>query len=80
MVYPNPVTSFINIDTEVKNPTNIEFTLVDISGKTVYTSSKEKNFTGKYNKSVNISDFENGIYVLNLRIGNNFYIKKIIKE
>ncbi len=79
-VYPNPVSNFINISTELNNPTNINFTISDVSGKTVYISDKENNFTGIYNKSVNVSDFETGIYILNLRIGNTFYIKKIVKE
>ena len=80
LVYPNPVTSFINIETELNNPTNIEFTILNVSGKTVYTSVKEDSFTGKYNKSISMDEFENGVYFLNLRIGDNFYIKKIIKE
>lgn len=79
-VYPNPVTDFINVETTTSTPVDVNFTLVNISGKTVYSSENNKNYVGNYKKSVNITDLEAGVYVLNLKLGNSFYIKKIIKE
>jgi len=79
-IFPNPTTNYISINTNLVSPTNIEFTISDISGKAIYKSKKENSFVGEYNRVVDVSSLEAGVYVLNLRMGDTFYIKKIIKD
>ena len=74
-VYPNPSTGIFNIQT--KNP--IEkgtMTVYDLNGRIVYQAKSEKI----KNKSLDLNNLSNGIYILNIANGNVKYSQKIIKQ
>lgn len=65
-VYPNPAQDYLYIDTdqEVNN-----VSLVDITGKEVYN----ENAVNK----VDLSHFNGGLYLLKVKIGDKFYVRKV---
>ena len=71
-IFPNPV---INSDVFIElDPTKIpidEMSIFDISGKLVFKRSG-------YAKSINVSDWSAGIYLLNLKSGGKEIVKKLI--
>jgi len=71
-VYPNPSSSIFNIDlpNEVKT-----ISVVDISGKTIIKKSDKD-----IKPYVDLSDFKNGIYFINLEMDNKIITTKIVKE
>jgi sugar lactone lactonase YvrE len=70
-VYPNPVTSIINIETGGQKFKEIIIT--DMLGRQVYDQP--------YNNQIDLSDLRSGVYILILKdnIGN-FYRNKIVKQ
>ena len=74
-VYPNPSAGLFNIQT--KNPIeNATITVYDLNGRIVY-QAKSENIE---NKSLDLNNLSNGIYILNIANGNVKYSQKIIKQ
>ncbi len=69
VVYPNPTKNILRVRTEIKNPT---FHLIDIMGRKLITTQE---------KEIDVSEFPNGIYFLNV-FDENQAIKtiRIIKQ
>jgi extracellular elastinolytic metalloproteinase len=74
-IYPNPTQTELSISTS-KNLGIVAITLVDINGRVVLKMRKELFNT----ISINTSQLQSGLYILNI-IGDNFnYNEKIIKN
>ena len=73
-IYPNPTTDFITIESSI-TPSNI--TITDITGRTIqnFTIQKHQNLT-----TIDLSDFNNGIYIVKIQIDNEILTSKIIKN
>ena len=69
-VFPNPSTGVFNIQSEEKV---IELKLTDLSGKTL--NVKHNDF-----ESIDLTNFQNGIYILVISTEKGSVIKKIIKQ
>jgi hypothetical protein len=76
-VYPNPATSFIEIDLPVFNSTTQnKITVVDALGRTA-----ETNYNFANSKIViDVSKLSNGFYVLQVKSDENIYSAKFIVE
>ncbi|HIP36972.1 MAG TPA: T9SS type A sorting domain-containing protein [Crocinitomix sp.] len=72
-IYPNPSSNSITIDIKQTDTAIIKIT--DINGQTVYFNSNVKNKT-----SIDISDFSNGLYIVNLINNSTIYSVKLIKD
>ena len=72
VIYPNPSNNFIDIET-----TLIDYSLsvFDIMGKLILKENVIQN-----KARINISNFSNGIYFLQLASGDSIISKKFIKE
>lgn len=64
-IYPNPVSTIINISNKVKTQT---YKVIDLQGKTV----KDVEATG----SIDVSDLSSGVYVLKTDVGAAKFVKK----
>lgn len=69
VVHPNPATNVLNIS---GNFIIDQIEIADISGRIVLRSAFEKN--------IDCSNFENGIYFLKISTGSNIITRKFIKE
>ena len=72
-IFPNPSNDFIHIQTD-EIPTHIS--ILDIHGKTLLEKSMDLN------KPIQLSmgDLPRGIYFLKVRIGQQDFVKKVIKQ
>jgi hypothetical protein len=75
-VYPIPANDVINLTFTVLKKENISINLTNLIGQEVFASRRE-NFSGKYTDVLNLRDFNDGIYILNIKIGNKYYTQKI---
>jgi hypothetical protein len=76
-VFPNPANTQVNVQMEVSESVNIEFTLMDLVGQTL--SERNLNFTtGLNNTTIDLSNLSNGIYLLKMKKGNSIYTNKLI--
>jgi hypothetical protein len=71
-IYPNPTTDFIDIATDYKN---CWFTIFDVTGKLVL---KEKIIQNK--TRINLSNYSNGLYFIQLQTENKMRVKKFVKQ
>ena len=69
-VFPNPTSNEVTIETSsIKN----KLILYDISGKLILVENFNSNKT-----RINLSNFKNGTYILELRNNNGNFYKKLI--
>lgn len=74
LVYPNPTKNNIQIDFTTINEDFKELTILDISGKTVYTQSIGNNNT---NLNIDVSSLPDGIYTISIRSDKQVLHQKI---
>lgn len=75
-VYPIPTKDIISLTFNVLKKENITINLTNLIGQEVFTKHRE-NFSGKYVETLNLSDYNDGIYILNIKIGTKYYTQKI---
>jgi len=71
-IYPNPCQKELFIENSSSLP--VELVINDLKGNKIYNSELRQQ-----NTSINLSNFEPGIYLINIKTGNNWFAKKIIK-
>ncbi|MCH8317865.1 MAG: T9SS type A sorting domain-containing protein [Bacteroidetes bacterium] len=76
LVYPNPVTSQLNIRFSDKSVTNVDARIIDIRGKDVYKANG-KSVNGQ-NLEIPVKNLENGIYFLRIDSGGKVFMKKFV--
>ena len=78
-IYPNPTNDNINIQISNKYNGKVYIEIYSISGslleKIVYEKTDNELF-----KTINIGDFSNGVYMLNIRFNDKKIVNQIIKE
>ena len=72
-LYPNPTDGVFVI--ELDKNSKYEVTVIDILGKTIYTSS-----INDMNTTIDLSGLEKGVYTVELKDGNSKYTEKLIVE
>lgn len=75
-VYPIPANNILNLTFEVLKKENVSINVTNLIGQEAYTTKKD-NFTGKYAEGIDLSNFNDGVYVLQVKIGEKFYTQKI---
>jgi hypothetical protein len=75
-VYPIPANNILNLSFEVLKKENVSINLTNLIGQEAYTTKKD-NFTGKYAEGIDLSNFNDGVYILQVKIGEKFYTQKI---
>ncbi|MES2573368.1 MAG: T9SS type A sorting domain-containing protein [Bacteroidota bacterium] len=73
-IYPNPSTGIFNINSN-QNIENTSIKVFDLNGRIVHQSKKNTE-----NKVLDLTNFQNGIYILNIENGAYNYSQKIIKQ
>ena len=71
-LYPNPANDFIDIETDFKN---CYFSVFDVTGKLILREKVVQNKT-----RINLSNYSNGLYFIQLQSDNRMISKKFIKQ
>jgi blue copper oxidase len=74
LIYPNPASKSININIEGTITENADFIVYDAMGRKVYEGSFIKNL------SLNMSEWDKGLYTVSVRFKDNTIHKKFIVE
>ncbi len=74
-VYPNPIKNALTIKGLFKTKSNV--TIFDKLGRIVYDNAIG---AGNVQTSIDMSNFDNGIYILQINSEKNKYIRKIVKQ
>lgn len=78
-MFPNPHDGKFNLSFNLKNKGDAQVTIFNMEGKTVY-SEKLQNFSGEYNKAIDISSNKKGVYFVKIEQGTHTQVKKVILE
>jgi Secretion system C-terminal sorting domain len=79
-LYPNPSSNEVTIGYSLSSLQNVDFGIYDIRGRLVRKIEKGKKQAGKYVLKVDISNLANGIYIIQMRTGDDAIFKKLLKE
>ena len=71
-IYPNPTTDIVNIDMDYTGDVIIK--VFNVQGKQIYSSNEHIDYNVV---SVNLSDFNEGVYLISINTGNNIINKKV---
>ncbi len=77
-IYPNPATDMVKVRFTLKKAMDAEVFITDNLGRVVKNIDIKKNVLD-YSGNVDISDFDNGIYFLNVKTKYGTRAKKIVK-
>jgi hypothetical protein len=72
--YPNPNSGKFNLDFSLAERADTEVKILNADGKIIYAETL-KDFTGKYNKEIDISKNPRGIYFVRIAQGDNAQLK-----
>ena len=76
-VYPNPSTDFTNVDLYLANNENITIKLYNSLGQIVKTDNKGLMSSGNHNIKINLDNLVEGLYFIELQIGNSIELQPI---
>ncbi|HEY9018855.1 T9SS type A sorting domain-containing protein [Thiomicrospira sp.] len=76
--YPNPAVDQATIMVTTETTGQIKLTVSNVLGQQIYTASKEGNTLGAHAFTVNVSDFDAGIYLYTVEIGNQKVTNKML--
>jgi putative lipoprotein (rSAM/lipoprotein system) len=79
VVYPNPSNGLFNIKIFVEKVTNIAVEIYDANSKLIMSESWGI-CEGPLQKQLSLERIAPGTYYMKIKIGNNFYIEKLIKQ
>lgn len=78
LVYPNPSNHLLNIEYFVEHNSELNICLFDIVGNLVYEMPLSKTQTGIIHKTIDVSLYRQGIYILRVINNGQSFSKKII--
>ena len=78
-VYPNPSNDIFNIEFNTNTKQDIDLRVHNVLGEVIFSESL-KDFNGDYNKSIDLSQHPNAIYILKLNTKDGMINKKLILE
>tara|TARA_B100001057_G_scaffold186400_2_gene187181 strand:- start:5035 stop:7977 length:2943 start_codon:yes stop_codon:yes gene_type:complete len=78
-IYPNPTKDIFNINFYSIGNKEIQITVYDIFGKKII-NKKFDSYVGEFNKKVDLSNYSNGVYTLEMSTEKASLIKKILLQ
>ncbi len=78
-VYPNPASTVVNLNFELKNLQDVTMEVIDTKGNVVKQEVYYGLSNGSNRKTINIADLPDGIYILKLSSDKVAFTKKIVK-
>ncbi len=78
-VYPNPTSGIVNLNVAMPGTSQVEVTITDILGSRVLEHSL-LTMTGQDNHEFDLHELPVGAYLVNVKIGDRRYVRKLIKN
>jgi hypothetical protein len=77
-VYPNPMSDNANIDFNLVSENNVTITMVNPVGQVIAKEEMGSLSAGVHNYKINAASFSNGLYFVNITVGNSTVTKKVV--
>jgi hypothetical protein len=76
-LYPNPVSSYLNISYSIEEPADISVEIFAVTGQKMLRRELGRRNAGDHTETMNMSSFENGIYILKMNNGSSVQTSRI---
>ena len=77
-LYPNPTDNLVNVQVELVDGAIYNITVIDLSGRVIYTRNLTSQEFENSTININTSSFESGIYFVNVTEGANRMTKRLV--
>ncbi len=77
-IYPNPVKDELYVKLSLNTEKNIEISIISLDGKRMINSYVEA--ANDFCEKINLNDLSKGTYLLNIKIDDKIYSKKVFKR
>jgi len=77
-VSPNPSSEDINVRFRLAKSSSVKISIIDFSGKEILSQQEEKLQVGNYVRNFKVSQFQAGIYILNLNVDGQNENRKLV--
>ena len=78
-IYPNPSTGNFNLNISNVNTASVDVEITDVSGKVILSNVYNTN-NGSINESINISNVEDGVYIVRVNGGQSITKRIVISN
>jgi hypothetical protein len=78
-VFPNPASDKLNIAFTLTESQNVKVEILSLNGLLLYTESIN-SVKGDFNRTINISEYAKGIYLLKLTSDRGTSVRKVVVE
>ncbi len=75
-IFPNPASNFVQVDLKYAAKGTVEISINDLAGKTVQ-SNNFINDNGNFMQTIDVSNLAKGFYMINVKLGNQQWERKI---
>ncbi len=79
MVYPNPANDVLKVSFTTDENQSFDVSLITVTGIQVYTESTNE-FSGNYVNSIDLSEFSEGVYFLNITSESGTVVRKVVVQ
>jgi hypothetical protein len=76
-IYPNPASDKVNVKFNTSTADNFDITIYNVTGQTVYKETLP-NFMGSYHNELNIADFAQGVYLMQIKSSKGAITRKVV--
>jgi hypothetical protein len=77
--YPNPVKDLLNITVSSKEANSIVIRILDPMGRERWIDNFTSGYNGFYQKQVDFSKFQRGVYLVQINVDGKMILRKIVK-
>ena len=78
-IFPNPNMGLFNIEFDLRQKGKTAVSIYDLEGKEVFSENLGK-FSGKYREEVDLTEHSKGVYLLQIRQGDEQFVKKLMVQ
>lgn len=79
-LYPNPAKSYLSVEYSISENSNVKLTLINLNGQVIKSIVKTNQSAGDYKETIALSQVPAGMYIVELKVGNNVSKRKLIIE
>jgi hypothetical protein len=79
LLSPNPCNHSVNVIYKLQETRNVYVSLLDLNGKLLWSADQGEQVKGEYQLEIDLSSFQNGIYLLNFETPNERLIQRVVK-
>ena len=78
-VFPSVFDQHVEISFDLKQNAKVEGSIVDLNGRVVKSILDEGLMAGSFNRNIDLSGLQAGVYLVKIQIGEAFTVRKIVK-